>query len=496
MEERPEPKVEDILNLLREPSNEEIELIKKAFEFSKKAHEGTARFSGEPYFTHAFQAGKNLAEFGMDAPSIAAGLLHDTLEDGDTDEKTLEQEFGKEVTFLVEGVTKLGKLKYHGLERHAESLRKLFIATAKDPRVLIIKLADRLHNVQTLKGHPRADKQHRIALETLDIFAPLADRLGMGRLKGELEDRSFPYVYPEEYKKVTELMKKKREDHEKYLEKFHRSLQKELAAHGIKDFRTSYRVKHIYSLFRKLIRKDMDIDKIYDITAIRVITRSVEDCYKVLGIIHGAWKPLPGRIKDYIALPKPNGYQSIHTTVFTGDGGIVEVQIRTEQMHREAEYGIASHFAYKKGTTEQPRRPSDNNNIKIKTKLNWINELIQWQEQVSENKKFLKDLKMDFFQNRVFVFTPKGDTIDLPEDSTPVDLAYMIHSDIGNHMSGAKVNGKMASIKTKLRNGDIVEITTKKNAHPSRKWLEYVKTGIAQRHIRLWLQKNSEESSS
>ncbi|MCK5095869.1 MAG: bifunctional (p)ppGpp synthetase/guanosine-3',5'-bis(diphosphate) 3'-pyrophosphohydrolase [Candidatus Pacebacteria bacterium] len=482
--------VQEIISLMKEPSKENVALTKKAYEFSQRAHEGDKRFSGEPYFNHAFETAKNLAEFGMDAPSIAAGFLHDTLEDGNTDEKTLEKEFGKEVSFLVEGVTKLGKLKYRGLERHAESLRKLFIATAKDARVLIIKLADRLHNVSTLDGHPEKEKRYRIALETLEIYVPLADRLGMGRLHGELEDYVFPYVFPEEYKKTKEIMKKKRADHEKHLEKFRRSLQKELAGHGVKNFKTSYRVKHLYSLYKKLLRKEMDIDKIYDITALRITTETVGECYQVLGIIHGIWKPLPGRIKDYIALPKPNGYQSIHTTVFTGDGAIVEIQIRTEQMHREAEYGIASHLAYKKGFFEKFK--SSKNRQAVQKKLGWINELIQWQENVSENKKFLKELKMDFFKHRVFVFTPHGDAIDLPEESTPVDFAYMIHSDIGNHLSGAKVNGKMASIKTKLRNGDIVSIETKKNAHPSRKWLEYVKTGMAQRHIRLWLQKNQQ----
>ncbi len=494
MTEKTNTDVQEIIELMRNPSKENVALVKKAYSFAKKAHEGEMRFSGDAYFTHAFAAGKNLAQFGMDTVSIAAGLLHDTLEDGNIDEKDLEKEFGKEITFLVDGVTKLGKLKYHGLERHAESLRKLFVATAKDARVLIIKLADRLHNIQTLDGHPKKEKRSRIAIETLEIYAPLADRFGMGLLKGELEDYSFPHVFPKEYKQVRELMKKKREDHKKYLEKFHRSLQKELAQHKIDNVKTSDRVKHLYSLYQKLQRKDWDIDKVYDITALRVITDTVEECYRVLGIIHSAWRPLPGRIKDYIALPKPNGYQSIHTTVFTGDGGIVEVQIRTKQMHREAEYGIASHLAYKKGMFDRFKPTSSNPKKVLDNKLGWINELITWQEQVSENKEFLKELSIDFFKYRVFVFTPKGDAIDMPENATPVDFAYMIHSDIGNYMSSAKVNGKMSSIKTKLHNGDIVEIMTSKNSHPSQKWLEYAKTGIAQRHIRVWLQKNKKEN--
>ena len=490
MKKQDELKAETILDIANNLSEKDKKLIVKAFEFSKKAHAGEFRFTGEPYFVHTFETAKNIAEFGMDAECIASGFLHDSIEDGHTDEKALQAEFGNEIAFLVESVSKLGTLKYRGLERHAESMRKLFLATAKDARVLIIKLGDRLHNIQTLDGHPKPEKRRRIALETLEIFAPVADRLGMGRLKGELEDYSFPYVYPKEHAQTKELMKKKRADHKKYLEKFHRSLQKELAEHGIKNFKSSYRVKHLYSLYKKLIRKDMDIDRIYDITALRITTKTVGECYQILGAIHGAWRPLPNRIKDYIALPKPNGYQSIHTTVFTGDGGIVEVQIRTEQMHREAEYGIASHLAYKKGFFERFKNSKDRQ--VIKKKLSWINELIQWQENVSENREFLKELKMDFFKHRVFVFTPHGDALDLPEESTPIDFAYMIHSDIGNHMSGAKVNGKMSSIKTKLKNGDIVHIDTKKSAHPSRKWLEYVKTGMAQRHIRLWLQKDQQ----
>ncbi len=479
------PNVKEIIELMKEPSEKDIALISKAYEFAEKAHEGEKRFTGEPYFVHAFETGKNLAIFGMGSSSIAAGLLHDTLEDTNTDKETLEKEFGKEILFLVEGVTKLGTLKYHGLERHVESLRKLFVATAEDVRVLIIKLADRLHNIQTLDGHPQKEKRERIALETLEIFVPLADRLGMWKLKGILEDAAFPHVYPKEYEETKELSKKRNKNHLKSLEKFHRSLIKDLAKHGIKDFSTSYRVKHLYSLYRKLLRYHMDITKIYDITAIRIVVPSIEDCYKVLGIVHGSWKPLPGRIKDYIAFPKPNGYQSIHTTVFTGDGEVVEIQIRTKEMHREAQYGIASHLAYKGGLFDSFSKKTK----EVKRRLGWIQELIKWQEQVSENKEFLKELKMDFFKSRVFIFTPKGDVVDLPEDSTPIDFAYAIHSDIGDHVSGAKVNGKMASLKTKLQNGDIVEIINGKNSRPNRKWLDYTKTSMAQRRIRLWLQK-------
>jgi GTP pyrophosphokinase len=483
-----EPNVQEILNLMRHPSEEDVALIKKAYEFAKKAHGDTKRFSGEPYFTHVFETAKNLAIFGMDPRSVAAGLLHDTIEDGHVTADELKKEFDEEILFLVEGVTKLGKLKYRGLERHAESLRKLFVATAKDARVIIIKLADRLHNIKTLGGHPEKEKRERIAFETLEIFAPLADRLGMGVLKGELEDYAFMYAYPEDYKKVTGLMIRRRDEHMKYLEKFHRSLQVELALQGIKDVKIGHRVKHLYSLYKKLQRKNMDISEIYDVTALRVITKTVGECYQILGIIHSIWKPLPGRIKDYIALPKPNGYQSIHTTVFTGDGGIVEVQIRTEEMHRDAEYGVASHLAYKSGYFDKMSAPNDN--PMLRKKLGWIEELMTWQENVSGNKEFLKELKMNFFKNRVFVFTPKGDTIELPEDSTPIDFAFLIHSDVGYHVAGARINYKMVSLDTTLKNGDIVEILTRKNAQPTQKWIGYAKTSAAQRHIRAWLIKN------
>ena len=483
--------VKEIIELINSPNKKDIALITKAYNFSEKAHEGQKRMTGDPYFVHAFSTGKNLATFGMDAPTIAAGLLHDTIEDAEVPPETIEKEFGKEVLFMVEGVTKLGKLKYRGVERHVESLRKLFIATASDVRVLIIKLADRLHNVQTLHGHTNPEKQKRIALETLEIFAPLANRLGMWKLKSELEDAAFPYVYPEEYKKVKELLKQRSKIDQKYLEKTHRSLQKELAKQGIQGniIQTGHRVKSLYSLYQKLLKHDMDMDQIYDIIALRVIVQNVEDCYRVLGIIHGAWTPLPGRVKDYIATSKPNGYKSLHTTIFTGNGGIVEVQIRTEEMHKEAEYGIASHISYKEGRNFfNKKKAVKKKGVGLNKKLGWIQQLIEWQKNVSESGEYLKDLKMDFFNDQVFVFTPDGDVIDLPEGSTPIDFAYAVHSDIGDHVSGAEMNGKFVSLGTKLENGAIVEIQTKKGSHPSPKWLDYAKTTLALRRIRAALQ--------
>ena len=461
---------------------EDEELIQKAADFAEKAHEGQKRMSGEPYFVHVFETAKTLANLGMDVKTISAGLLHDTLEDAKTTEKELEKEFGKEIVFLVNGVTKLGKLKYRGHERHVESLRKFFVAMANDLRVVIIKFADRLHNLRTLK-YVREDKRKRIALESLEVYAPLANRLGMGKLKGEIEDAAFPYVYPKEYEQVEEIIKEKKESYKKYLTEVYEELEKELNKNKIKFVEMDYRIKHKYSLYKKLKRYDMDIEKIYDIVALRVVVETIEECYRVLGLVHSIWRPLPGRIKDYIALPKPNGYRSIHTTILTNSGGIVEIQIRTKEMHAEAAYGIAAHFAYK-----------ENGNKKIKndsTKFEWIEGLKDLNKAVNEPEKFIEHLKTDFFNDRIFVLTPQGDVVDLPENSSPIDFAYMIHSDIGNHVSSSKINGKIAPIISKIKNCDIVEIITKKDAHPSGKWLEYTKTTIAKKHIKAYLEKNS-----
>lgn len=475
------PSVKEILALLKNPTKEDTALIEKAYAFAKEAHEGQKRYSGEPYFVHVAHVGKNLATINVDAETVAAGILHDTIEDAEIPPSVIKKEFGEEVLALVDGVTKLGKLKYHGVERHVESLRKFFIAMSHDVRVLLIKLADRLHNIQTLEHVPEA-KRKRIALETLEIHARLADRFGMGKWKALFEDAAFPYAYPKEHQQVLALIKHKRVADEKYAEKIHRSIQKELAANDIKTARVDYRVKNLYSLWRKLARKNMDPDNVYDILAVRVIVKSVEDCYRALGIIHKHWRPVSGRIKDYIAIPKANGYRSLHTTIFRGDGGIIEIQIRTEEMHDEAQYGIASHLAYKE-------KGGSNGDTEKNTA--WVKELMKWQKEVTESDEFLEHLHMDFFKNRVFVFTPKGDVIDLPEDSGPIDFAYAIHSRIGDHLSGAKINSKLASIDTKLKNGDIVEIETKENATPKRKWLDYAKTTMAKRHIRAYLDKTS-----
>ncbi|HEY4715094.1 MAG TPA: RelA/SpoT family protein [Candidatus Paceibacterota bacterium] len=476
--------VEEIFKLMTErpPTAEGKKLIRRAYGFAKVAHEGQVRASGDPYFTHVFETAKNLARFGMDSKTIAAGLLHDTIEDTDVEEEKVEHEFGKEIVFLVNSVTKLGKLKYQGRERHVESLRKFFVAVAQDFRVLMIKLADRLHNLQTLQHIP-VDKQKRIALEALEVYAPLANRLGIGKLKGELEDAAFPYVHPKESAMVEELLKQKSHANHAYLKKVHDDLAKELKKHHVHIAEINYRIKHKYSLYKKLMKYNMDIEKIHDIVALRIIVRTVEDCYRTLGIVHSIWKPLPGRIKDYIALPKLNGYQSLHTTIFTGAGGIAEIQIRTEEMHGRAAYGIASHFAYKEtGGVKKPQSSEQ---------YTWIEEFKELQKHIAEHGTFLENLKMDFFKDRIFVFTPEGDVIDLPEDSSPIDFAYSIHSDVGNHASGSKVNGKMHSLGVKLKNGDIVEIITRKDAHPSSKWLDYAKTAVARKHIKSYTAEHS-----
>lgn len=473
--------IQEIFNIMAvTPTDEDRALIERAYHFAEKAHEGQKRASGEPYFNHCFATGKNLAEFGMDATTIAAGLLHDTIEDTPVTENDVFEAFGTEIVFLVNGVTKLGTLKYRGQERHVESLRKFFIAIAEDLRVVIIKLADRLHNVQTLEYLPK-EKAERIALETIEIHASLAFRLGMRKLTGELEDAAFPYAYPKEHAMIEKLLKQRKKSDTKYVEKVYKSLKKEMVQHNIKDEKTEYRIKRKYSLWRKLQRKNLDIEKIYDIVALRVVVPTVEDCYRLLGLIHSMWRPLPGRIKDYIALPKPNGYQSLHTTIFTGDGGIAEIQIRTPKMHRIAEYGIASHFMYKEGQKGGMILPKS---------LAWIEELKEAQKAETDKGQFLKNLKTDFFQDRIFILTPKGDVIDLPKDSTVIDFAFAVHTEIGMAANAARINGKYSSIKTVLHNGEIVEIETTKDSHPTKKWLDWAQTTLARKHIKNYLKEN------
>jgi GTP pyrophosphokinase len=509
--------VKEILDAMHEYSPEDEALIRKAYAFAEKAHESVKRYSGEPYFIHPAAVAKHLAQLGMDAPTVVAGLLHDLLEDSEVKEEEIIQEFGPEVCFLVEGVTKLGKHKYRGAERHAESLRRLFVATSADVRVLIIKLADRYHNMTTIEHVPE-HKRGRIALETLEIFAPIADRLGMGRLKKELEDLSFPAIDPDAYAHTAEVRKLKNKETEAGLARAQKELQKALARKGLKDFKTEVRVKGLWSLHQKLKRKDDDITRIHDIAALRVIVPTLDDCYMALGVIHSLWKPIPGEFKDYIAFPKPNGYRSLHTTVLTSDAGIVEVQVRTNDMHHVAQYGIASHMSYKqlgktagkgafeklsfpwirdlvpallrmpKKDVEAPAIQQVSRKTSKKTPApSWLAELADAHGVDGESEEFVEGLKRDFFSHRVFLFTPRGDVIDLPTQSTPVDFAYAIHSDLGDHMAGVRVNGKLVSYDTKLRNGDIVEIIEKPSARPTTKWIEYARTSLAKRHIKNYL---------
>lgn len=503
--------VKEITAEMEGATSEDITFVEKAYEYSKKAHEGQVRYSGEPYFIHATATAKVLAEYGMDATTIAAGLLHDAVEDGRVAREEMEKEFGKELLFIVDGVTKLGTHKYRGAERHAESLRRLLVATASDIRVLIVKLADRYHNMQTLEHVPE-HKRRRIALETIEIYAPIADRLGMGRMKRDLEDLSFPYVDPDAAIHTAEVRKLKTQETEDGLAKVQNELKKELVKKGIATFRTNIRMKGLWSLHKKLERKDDDISLIHDIAALRIVVPTVEDCYTVLGMVHALYRPLPGKFKDYISFPKPNGYQSLHTTVVTPEAGIVEIQIRTEEMHRHAQFGIASHMSYKqlgKGIEKLDKNAQKSrftalsfswirslipSLMKVSKKEDgmpgvtkappWLTELAEAHTEVAGSEEFVEGLKEDFFSHRVFVFTPQGDVIDLPADSTPIDFAYAIHSDLGDHLQGAKVNGKLVSFETPLGNGEVVEILRRDSAHPSAKWLEIAKTSLARRHIR------------
>ena len=503
--------VKEIVGEMTNPSAEDVALIEKAYEFSKNAHEGHLRYSGEPYFIHPAATAKILAEYGMDAVTIAAGLLHDTIEDACASREEIEKEFGKEVLFIVEGVTKLGKHKYHGAERHAESLRRLLVATASDIRVLIVKLADRKHNMQTLEHVPE-HKRRRIALEALEIYAPIADRLGMGRMKTSLEDLAFPFVDPDAAAHTAEVRTLKTQETETGLANIQRELKQELAKKSLTTFRTDIRMKGLWSLHQKLKRKHDDISLIHDIAALRLVVPTIEDCYTTLGIVHALYRPLPGEFKDYIAFPKPNGYQSLHTTVVTPEAGIVEIQIRTEEMHRSASFGIASHMSYKQLGKDIKKFGKEAQKSKFAAlSFSWVRSLIPSLMKVSEkedgaekttqvppwlaeladahaeiegSEAFVAGLKEDFFSHRVFVFTPKGDVIDLPARSTPIDFAYAIHSDLGNHLQGAKVNEKIVSFDTPLANGDVVEILRRDSARPSPKWLDIVRTSLARRHIR------------
>ena len=459
----------------------DIELIGRAYDVAEEMHRGQLRKSGEPYLIHPMAVAEILADLGMDEETIIAGLLHDVVEDTEYTEEQLVSEFGEEVGLLVDGVTKLGSLKFKSKEeRQAENLRKMFLAMSKDIRVLIIKLSDRLHNLRTI-NYMTHDKIIEKCRETLDIYAPLAARLGIYAMKMELEDIALKFLEPEAYYDLAEQVNERKEEREKSIETVVEEIRKSLDEIGIK-YDIYGRSKHFYSIYKKMKYQHKNLDEIFDLMAVRVIVETVRDCYAVLGMVHTMWHPIPGRFKDYIAMPKPNMYQSLHTTVISDGGKPFEIQIRTYEMHRIAEYGIAAHWKYKEGIK------SDTEEVK----LSWLRQALEWQKDVNDPKEFMESLKMDLFSGQVFVFTPQGDVIELPAESTPLDFAFKIHSDVGAKCVGAKVNGKMVPIDHKLENGNIVEIVTSPNAAgPSIDWLKMAKSSSARNKIRQWLKKEN-----
>jgi GTP pyrophosphokinase len=458
--------------------SEDISLIRKAWEFCVKHHEGQMRASGEPYIVHPLEVAEVLAEMKMDATAIAAGLLHDAVEDTPATNEEIAAGFGDQVAHIVEGVTKIDKIQFANREdRQAENVRKMLLAMVSDVRVVLIKMADRLHNMRTLE-HLQPDRQEAIARETQDIYAPLAHRLGMGKVRGELEDLAFRYTDPVSYEQVSAAVEARRVEGEQFLRGVEDTLTEQLRENGI-EARVEWRIKRIYSIFQKLERTKVSFDQVYDLLAIRVITQDVASCYAVFGLIHTLWRPVPGRIKDFIAMPRANRYQSLHTTVMGASGHQFEVQIRTEEMHRIAEEGIAAHWKYKAGGAMVTARDEE--------RLNWIRQLVEWQKEMTDPNEFLSSLKMDLYPDEVYTFTPKGKVVVVPADATPVDFAYTIHTEVGHTCVGAKVNGRMAPLRSKLRTGDIVEIVTQKDHKPSRDWLTFVKSPRARNKIKHWL---------
>ena len=468
--------------------NADVSLVEKAYYFGKKAHEGQFRRSGEPYFIHPIAVAGILSDMELDIETIVAGLLHDVVEDTEYTYEDIEKEFGKDVANLVDGVTKLGKIKYQSKEEtQSENLRKMFLAMAKDIRVILIKLADRLHNARTFKYLP-PEKAKSKSIETLEIYGGIANRLGISMIKWELEDTALRYIDPDGYYDLVDKVAKKRSQREAYIKNIINILKQSFKDVGI-PCNVYGRPKHFYSIYSKMKNKHKNFEEIYDLTAVRIIVDTVKDCYAVLGMVHTMWKPMPGRFKDYIAMPKPNMYQSLHTTVIGPNGEPVEIQIRTKEMHNIAEYGIAAHWKYKEGNTQSMANNAEE-------KLQWLRQMIEWEKDLKDPQEFMNALKDDVFNSQVYVFTPKGDVIELPAGSTPIDFAYRVHTNVGNRCVGAKIDGRIVPIDYKLQNGNIVEVLTSSNSNgPSRDWINIVKTPNAKSRIRQWFKKERREEN-
>ncbi len=467
-----------LAQVLANRPNEDVSLIRRAWDFCVQHHAGQTRASGEPYIIHPLEVAEVLAEMKLDATAIAAALLHDAVEDTPATSEEIGAKFGDQVAHIVEGVTKIDKIQFANREdRQAENVRKMLLAMVTDVRVVLIKLADRLHNMRTLE-HLKPERQEAIARETMDIYAPLAHRLGMGKVRGELEDLAFRYTDPVSYERMTEAVEARRVEGEQFLRVVEDALSEQLRENNI-EARVEWRIKRLYSIYQKIERNKSSFDQVYDFLAVRVITQDVGSCYAVFGLIHALWRPVPGRIKDFIAIPRANRYQSLHTTVMGEGGHQFEVQIRTEEMHRIAEEGIAAHWKYKAGEGQVTARDEE--------RLNWIRQLVEWQKEMTDPNEFLSSLKMDLYPDEVYTFTPKGKVVVVPSDGTPVDFAYTIHTEVGHTCVGAKVNGRMVPLRTKLRTGDVVEIVTLKDHKPSRDWLSFVKSPRARNKIKHWL---------
>ena len=463
----------------------DLELLALAFQYSKEKHAGQKRSSGEEYITHCVAVASILGEIHPDTVTIAASFLHDVVEDSEVGLEEIRQEFGAEIATLVDGLTKISRVEFRSLaERQVENYRKLLLSMAADARVIIVKLADRLHNMRTLE-HLDTARQHRIALETKEIYAPLAHRLGMARVRWELEDLAFKFLKPEEYQELSATVSEKRSEREDLIRRMVEPLSEELQAAGL-DCIVQGRAKHLWSIWRKMQKREKSYEEIYDVLAVRVVLPTIRDCYHGLGVIHNKWTPLTERFHDYIATPKSNLYQSLHTTIFGPGGRLYEIQLRTDDMHRTAELGIAAHWRYKEGA------PGD----EVDEKLSWFRQVLEWQKETHEPEEFLEFLRIDLFQDEIFVFTPAGDVMQLPRDATPIDFAYAVHTEIGNRCSGAKVNGRIAPLARALKNGDTVEILTSDNQRPNRDWLSFVRTSRARHRIRNWIRDEEQESAT